>query len=306
MDGSGPSGPEIPTGGVGGSDDPREMVDLGGEFSMGSEDLDCVPGDGEGPVRRVTLSRFSIEAAAVTNERFARFAEATDYRTEAERFGWSFVFWRFVSRRTSRNVIQANARARWWWRVEGAFWRRPEGPDSDIEDRMDHPVVHVSWNDAQAYCRWAGARLPTEAEWEFAARGGLERKRYPWGNLLTPDGEHRCNVWQGDFPDRDTAEDGYAGTAPAKSFEPNGYGLYNTSGNVWEWCADRWSATFHRRGPRVDPTGPRNGEGRVTRGGSYLCHSSYCNRYRVSARSSATPDSSAGNMGFRLAAGGDS
>ena len=286
-----------------GSGDLAEMVELGGGFAMGTNDIDCVPGDGEEPVRLTELSPFSIDVAAVTNERFARFVEATDYVTDAERFGWSFVFRQFVSQRTSRTVSQAVAQTPWWWQVDGAFWRRPEGPDSDVDDRMDHPVVHVSWNDAQAYCRWAGARLPTEAEWEFAARGGLEQKRYPWGNSLTPDGQHRCNIWQGDFPGRNTVEDGYAGTAPARSFEPSGFGLYNTSGNVWEWCADWSSPSFHRRAPRVDPMGPRNGTRRVTRGGSYLCHVSYCNRYRVSARSSSTPDSSTGNMGFRIAAG---
>ena len=288
------------------ADDLNGMVDLAGEFLMGGEDVDRIPGDGEEPVRKIELSPFSIDVSTVTNERFARFVGATDYVTDAERFGWSFVFHHFVSKRTSKGVSQAVAQTSWWWKVESAFWRRPEGLDSDIEDRKDHPVVHVSWDDAQAYCRWSGTRLPTEAEWEFAARGGLVQHRYPWGNQLTPNGEHRSNIWQGKFPDRNVVEDGYAGTAPVKSFEPNGYGLYNTSGNVWEWCADWSSPTFHRRGPRVDPKGPRNGTNRVTRGGSYLCHASYCNRYRVSARSSSTPDSSTGNLGFRVAAARDS
>jgi formylglycine-generating enzyme required for sulfatase activity len=189
----------------------------------------------------------------------------------------------------------------WWFHVEGADWNHPEGPETNLDGRMDHPVVHVSWRDAQAYCAWAGKRLPTEAETEYAARGGLAQKRYVWGDELTPGGKHMCNIWQGDFPRTNTAEDGYVGTAPAKSFEPNGYGLYNMSGNVWEWVFDRWSTNFHVNGPRINPIGPPTGDRRVTRGGSYLCHYSYCNRYRVAARTSNTPDSSTGNTGFRCA-----
>ena len=277
------------------------MVRLGGDFLMGSEDDVGFAADGEGPVRRVSVAPFHIDTHAVTNRQFARFVRSTRYRTEAELFGWCFVFHSFVPQRLARTVDRAVAGAQWWWRVDGAYWRRPEGPGSDIKARMDHPVVHVSWNDAQSYSRWAGKRLPTEAEWELAARGGLERRTYAWGDELTPDGEHRCNIWQGAFPTDDTAEDGFAGTAPAKSFEPNGYGLYNVAGNVWEWCSDWFSPTFHVDGPGEDPKGPPSGTNRVIRGGSYLCHDSYCNRYRVAARSSNTPDSSTGNMGFRCA-----
>jgi formylglycine-generating enzyme required for sulfatase activity len=172
--------------------------------------------------------------------------------------------------------------------VHGAEWAHPEGPQSSARDRLDHPVVHVSHADALAYCEWAGLRLPTEAEWEFAARGGLVQARYPWGNELTPGGEHRANIWQGTFPAHNTLEDGYLGTAPVDAFAPNGYGLHNTSGNVWERCAD--------------PFDPRPGT-YAMRGGSYLCHDSYCNRYRVAARTGDTPDSSSGNAGFRCAAG---
>jgi formylglycine-generating enzyme required for sulfatase activity len=278
------------------------MVRLeGGTFLMGSVDGEGFPADGEGPVRPVTLRPFLLDATTVTNAQFAAFIEATGYRTEAERFGWSFVFQQFVSAEVSKTVRQAVAQTPWWWVVPGAYWRHPDGPDAGVDARLDHPVTHVSWRDAEAYARWAGKRLPTEAEWEYAARGGLEQASYPWGDELTPGGEHRCNIWQGEFPGHNTGEDGYLGTAPADAFAPNGYGLYNMAGNVWEWCADWFSAAYHLDGPRVAPAGPPSGTARVIRGGSYLCHRSYCNRYRVAARSSSTPDSSSGNTGFRCA-----
>ena len=298
--------PPVPTAGVRTTGaDPAGMVLLpGGEFLMGTADPEGFAADGEGPVRAVRLDSFRIDAHAVSNERFAEFVSATGHVTDAERIGWSYVFAGFLPaalRRTSPRP----ARTPWWCGVSGASWARPEGPGSGTAGREDHPAVHVSWNDAAAYARWAGKRLPTEAEWEYAARGGLEQRRYPWGDELDPDGEYRCNIWRGSFPARNTAADGYRGTAPVDAFEPNGFGLYNVSGNVWEWCADWWAAR-HAGRPGANPTGPASGTAKVIRGGSYLCHSSYCNRYRVAARTANDLDASGGNTGFRCAADLDS
>ncbi len=271
-----------------------------GEFRMGTESPEAWQADGEGPVRRVRVHSFYIDTCAVTNRQFQDFVNATGYKTEAEKFGWSYVFHLFVPEKKRRRLsCRPLPGLEWWLGLEGAYWRHPEGPGSTVRKRLDHPVIHISWNDAVAYCRWAGKRLPTEAEWEYAARGGLEQKTYPWGDELAPGGKHRCNIWQGRFPVEDTGDDGYRGTAPAKSFRANGYGLYNVSGNVWEWCFDRFSPDFHVEGPRENPRGPETGESRLMKGGSYLCHHSYCNRYRVAARTANTPDTSTGNLGFR-------
>ncbi|WP_129730248.1 formylglycine-generating enzyme family protein [Ectobacillus funiculus] len=281
----------------------EEMILIpGGTFLMGTDSREGFPLDGEGPIRSVTVDSFLIDACTVTNSQFLEFVTDTGYITEAEQYGWSFVFYQFVSEQTANQVSSVVQGTPWWWMVRGSCWKHPEGPDSNILSRLDHPVVHVSWNDANAYCSWAGKRLPTEAEWEYAARGGLFQKCYPWGDQLLPNGEHYCNIWQGEFPNVNTAADGYKGTAPAKSFPPNGYGLYNVSGNVWEWCADWFSPDYHLYDAKDNPKGPLQGESRVIRGGSYMCHDSYCNRYRVAARTSNTPDSSTGHMGFRCAA----
>jgi formylglycine-generating enzyme required for sulfatase activity len=263
----------------------------GGEFLMGSKS--------EPPVHIVDLDSFYIDIICVTNAAFNDFVNATDYKTDAERFGWSFVFQGHL---TLAQIARVRARAfgsEWWCQVKGAMWRHPEGPGSTIKKRWHHPVVQISWNDAAAYAAWVGKRLPTEAEWEFAARGGLVQKPFPWGDELEPNGEHWMNVWQGEFPDRNTEADGYYGVAPAASFPPNAFGLYNMTGNVWEWCADWFDPQYYKGSPRRNPRGPGHRDRRVMRGGSYLCHDSYCNRYRNDARNSNTPDSATTNCGFR-------
>jgi formylglycine-generating enzyme len=273
---------------------------IAGTFIMGSNDQRFAD-DGEGPVRQVTLGEFVIACFAVSNLQFGDFVRATGYVTDAEKYGWSYVFAGFLPEQTRREIGSRAAETPWWVPTPHAWWAQPEGPPSNVLDRLDHPVVHISWNDAKAYCLWSGTRLPTEAEWEMAARGGLEQKTYPWGDELTAGGEHRCNIWQGDFPEHNTAEDGYAGTAPVHAFAPNGYGLYNMAGNVWEWCEDYFSPRYHQITTARDPLQGEPAPNRSLRGGSFLCHQSWCNRYRVAARSSNTPDSSASNIGFRVA-----
>jgi formylglycine-generating enzyme required for sulfatase activity len=274
----------------------------GGSFLMGTESNEGFPADGEGPVREVHVDPFHIDKRHVTNAEFREFVRETGYETEAEDFGWSFVFESFLPEKKAKRARRVQS-APWWCAIKDACWKWPEGRGSHVGNRLDHPVTHVSWNDARAYCEWAGKRLPTEAEWEKAARGGLEQKTFPWGDELTPDGEHRCNIWQGDFPDHNTEDDGFLATSPVGSFPANGYGVFDASGNAWEWCADWFSPDYHTtdEASRENPTGPPDGDTRVMRGGSYMCHRSWCNRYRVAARSGNTPDSSTGNLGFRCA-----
>ncbi|XP_033822697.1 formylglycine-generating enzyme [Periophthalmus magnuspinnatus] len=275
-----------------------EMVLVpGGEFLMGT-DSPGVPADGEGPQRLVHIDPFFMDVQEVTNRQFQSFVNATGYVTEAEKFGDSFVFEGILSEAVKHEISQAVAAAPWWLPVKGANWRRPEGKDSNIIDRLDHPVLHVSWDDAVAYCSWLHKRLPTEAEWEFACRGGLKDRLYPWGNKLTPKGQHYANLWQGQFPSENTGEDGFVKTSPVMSFPPNGFGLYDMVGNAWEWTSDWWTV-HHTTDRQSNPTGPASGSDKVKKGGSYMCHKSYCYRYRCAARSQNTPDSSSSNLGFR-------
>jgi len=277
----------------------RLILLKGGFFDMGSRQS-RFPDDFDTPRRKVKLSPFRISATACTNADFAAFIAETGYQTVAEREGWSYVFHLLLDD-SSRFPIHPPGLP-WWRKVDGAVWSAPEGPGSDLSGRDDHPVVHVAWYDALAYCTWAGLMLPTEAQWEFAARGGLSRKKFPWGDQMTPDGVAQMNTWQGRFPIQNTLDDGYLGTAPVTSFAPNGYGLFNTCGNVWEWARDFYAP--HPPAdpfPLRDPAGPSTGLARIQRGGSYLCHVSYCDRYHVHSRTRNDPDSSTGNAGFRVA-----
>ncbi len=271
---------------------PADRYLLGDAFDEG------YPFDAESPQREVELEGFDIDATPVTNAAFRRFVDATAYVTEAETFGDSAVFHLAVAARPE-HVRGRFGSAPWWLSVAGADWRHPNGPLSSVDGLDDHPVVHVSWADAQAYAAWAGRALPTEAQWEAAARGGLRGARYAWGDDLTPGGRWMCNIWQGRFPTHNTREDGWLTTSPVGTYPANGFGLVDVAGNVWEWCADRFEtvAPASSFGARSLPIVQE--ERRVTRGGSYLCHESYCNRYRVAARTGNTPDSTMGNCGFR-------
>ncbi|KAE9536544.1 hypothetical protein AGLY_007333 [Aphis glycines] len=278
----------------------ESMVLIKGQnFTIGTDKPEIIA-DGESPSRIVYLDDYFIDKYEVSNLEFKKFVDTSGYQTEAEIFGDSFVFQLFLSKTTLKSITQAVKDAPWWVPVKGANWKHPEGKDSNISDRELHPVVHVSWNDAIAFCKWAGKRLPSEAEWEVACRGNLKDRLYPWGNKLLPSNKHRTNIWQGEFPFKNTAEDGWATTAPVNTFPKNGYGLYNMVGNVWEWTNDFWSV-HHDQSFTVNPGGPSDGKEKVKKGGSYLCHKEYCYRYRCAARSQNTPDSSASNLGFRCA-----
>jgi formylglycine-generating enzyme len=306
---------------------PTGMVWIpGGEFLMGTDDTEANPA--EQPAHRVRLSGFWIDRTELTNAEFRRFADATKYMTTAERpVEWeqlktqlppgtpkppddklipgSLVF------SPPDHPVALDDINHWWKWVPNASWRHPDGEGSSIEDKDDYPVVHISWDDAVAYTHWAGKRLPTEAEWEFASRGGLDGKKYAWGDEFQPGGKYQANTWQGHFPETHTDEDGFPRLSPMKSFPPNGYGLHDMIGNVWEWCSDWYRPDSYRldaaRSPLVDPTGPEKSYDpdepfqpkRVTRGGSFLCSANFCTNYRPSARRGTATDSGMSHLGFR-------
>ena len=252
--------------------------------------------DMEGPLRRKKVKKFACEKGCVTNAEFSKFVEETGYKTEAEYLGWSFVFFTEIPRHIG--LTQGVLGTEWWRRVDGANWRLPNGPYTEPGE-LDHPVVQVSWNDAKAYAGWAGGRLPTETEWEHAARGGLQDVKYPWGDRDPNDTNFfPCNIWQGQFPQENMCKDGYGTTAPSISFGSNGYGLFNMVGNVWEWTRDPFK--IRSVSPRSHKTNFSDGPRKVLKGGSFLCHASYCTRYRIAARTGNTSDSSSTHTGFRV------
>lgn len=277
--------------------DRADSVDIPGGLALIGTTEPILPDDGEGPLRRKKVAPFRLGTSTVTNAEFDRFVTDTGYVTDAERLGDSLVFQGLLSDPTI--PTQAVAAAPWWRLVPGATWRRPFGP-SGTDALPDHPVVHVSWNDATAYASWAGGRLPREVEWEHAARGGLEDVRFPWGDREPDDRDFQpCNIWQGRFPHQDLGLDGFRGTSPARHYEPNGYGLYNMIGNVWEWTSEPFRVRSLRKSAKAAHAG--KAIFKLCKGGSFLCHKSYCYRYRIAARNSSSPDSSTSHIGFRVA-----
>ncbi|MDX1939325.1 MAG: formylglycine-generating enzyme family protein [Saprospiraceae bacterium] len=297
-----------------------------GTFMMGGKSEQASPD--EFPRRKVEVSAFFMDEHEVTNHQFAEFVKATNYITVAERaIDWEVLKQQLPpgTPKPDEAVLQPGSLvfcatdgevnlqdyAQWWAWTTGANWRQPEGPGSSIEDRMSHPVVHIAWEDAMAYAKWAGKRLPTEAEWEWAAMGGLDDPQYPWGSQAADKAYKQANYWQGLFPYKNTKKDGYENAAPVKSFPPNGYGLYDMAGNVWEWCADKYNYDAYSmtrsdkilknpQGPEtsfdpMEPTIPK----RTMRGGSFLCDDSYCSGYRISRRMKSSEDSSFNHTGFR-------
>lgn len=275
----------------------------GGYYNIGTNGKEGFLEDLEGPQTRVYVKDFYIDETPVTNKEFLEFVKETNYVTDAERFGWSYVFSYFLDEETKKKSKQLDS-LKWWYGVVGADFKHPEGRNSNIKDRLDHPVVHVSRNDALAYCKWANKRLPTEAEWEIAAKGGTENTMFYWADELSPNGKYFANTWQGEFPNVNTKDDGYTNTSPVKAYEPNQYGLYSMIGNVWEWClnpqrvpleyfAENTSQEIYEKHNHISD------ESYAIKGGSFLCHHSYCKRYRIAARTGNTADSTTNHMGFR-------
>ncbi|HEF5873639.1 TPA: formylglycine-generating enzyme family protein [Burkholderia cenocepacia] len=281
---------------------PRARVDdvawFDGGVSWMGTDAPVIKADGEGPRRKTHLKPFGIDRFAVTNRRFADFVAATGYRTDAERFGWSYVFAAFVTADARDAASDGDS---WWRAVDGAYWAAPEGPASSLAERDMHPVCHISWRDAMAFAKWCGGRLPTEAEWEHAARGGTTERRYPWGDDEPAESAVLCNIWQGRFPDLYVGASRRFGTVRVDAFAPNPAGLHNCSGNVWEWCADPFRVrSLSSEGKARDRQAVRDRE-YTLKGGSYLCHRTSCFRYRIAARTGRPTDTSAGHTGFRVA-----
>jgi len=312
-------------------DAPEGMVWIpAGEFVMGSAERNAMRN--EQPAHRVRLDGFFMDEHEVTNAEFAKFVEATGYKTVAETPpDWEelkkqvppgtpkppddvLVAGSLVFQGTS-DPVELNDIGQWWAWTPGADWQHPEGPGSDISERADHPVVHIAFADAQAYAKWAGKRLPTEAEWEYAARGGLAQQRFAWGNKAPKETDGKiANIWQGEFPNKNTEADGWARTSPVKTYPANGYGLYDMAGNTWEWCADWYRADAYQKSPKLsenpqgpkdywDPNEPRVPK-RVIRGGSFLCHVTYCESYRTAARRGTAIDTGASHIGFRCVRNG--
>lgn len=279
----------------------KQILIKGNQFMMGSPSPSDHPGDMEYPPSLVEVESFYMDETLVTNRDFSKFISETGYVTDAEKLGFSFVFHLLLTESEKKYSQQIKGYP-WWYDVPGASWNHPEGRESGIENRGDHPVVHVTHNDALQYCSWAGKRLPTEMEWELAARSGHQNRNYPWGDTLLLNGEHQANLFQGKFPIENTVEDGYLGTSPVKSFEPNEFGLYDMIGNVWEWSSTRAGRSIEEMSSCCFCTKSINNELEILysmRGGSFLCHESYCKRYKVFSRNKNTSQSSASNIGFR-------